>query len=121
VEIIERKENPALDRVELTFQWNHSGQATPSRSQMRDAAAKAEPGAIKAQVFIKNVNTRFGMSKTTGLALIYGSEEASSIEPEYVRSRYDQLSEKVEPKEKKTEESEPNEAESEESDGEGDA
>ena len=33
MEIIERKENPVLDRVELTFQWNHSGEATPSLSQ----------------------------------------------------------------------------------------
>ncbi len=121
MEIIERKENPALDRVELTFQWNHSGDATPSRSQMRDAAAKAEPGAIKEQVFIKNVNTRFGMSKTTGLALIYGSEDSASIEPEYVRTRYDQLSEKVEPKDKKAEEQESVKTESEDSDEEGEA
>ena len=113
MEIIERKENPALDRVELAFQWNHSGEATPSRLQMRDAAAKAEPGAIKAQVFIKNVNTRFGMSKTTGLAVIYGSEQSASIEPEYVRTRYDQLNEKVEPKETKAEEPQTEESEEE--------
>ena len=34
MEVINRKENPALDRVELQFQWDHSNEATPSLSQM---------------------------------------------------------------------------------------
>ena len=119
MEIIERKENPVLDRVELTFQWNHSGDATPSLSQMVDAAAKAEPGADKKLVFVKNVNTRFGMSRTSGLALIYGAAESASIEPDYVIERHKSLNE-TESKEKKAEEAEPEE-ESEESEEEGEA
>ena len=39
-------------------------------------------------VVVKNVNTRFGMSRTTGTALIYGSAESKSIEPEYVIERH---------------------------------
>ncbi|MBU38610.1 MAG: 30S ribosomal protein S24e [Euryarchaeota archaeon] len=119
MEIIERKENPVLDRVELTFQWNHSGDATPSLSQMVDAAAKAEPGADKKLVFVKNVNTRFGMSRTTGMALIYGTAESASIEPDYVIERHKSLNE-TESKEQKVEEAEPQE-ESEESAEEGEA
>ena len=119
MEIIERKENPVLDRVELTFQWNHSGDATPSLSQMVDAAAKAEPGADKKLVFVKNVNTRFGMSRTSGLALIYGAAESASIEPDYVIERHKSLNE-TEPKENKSEEAEPEE-QSEESEEEGEA
>ncbi len=119
MEIIERKENPVLDRVELTFQWNHSGDATPSLSQMVDAAAKAEPGADKKLVFVKNVNTRFGMSRTTGMALIYGTAESASIEPDYVIERHKSLNE-TESKEQKVEEAEPPE-ESEESAEEGEA
>jgi len=122
MEIIERKENPVLDRVELTFQWNHSGEATPSLSQMVDAAAKAEPGANKKLVFVKNVNTRFGMSRTSGLALIYGAEESTSIEPDYVIERHKSLNE-TESKEKVVEESESEEQEpeSEEVEGEGES
>ena len=108
MEIIERKENPVLDRVELTFQWNHSGESTPSLSEMVDAAAKAEPGADKKLVYVKNVNTRFGMSRTSGLALIYGAAESASIEPEYVIERHKSLNE-TEPKENKSEEAEPEE------------
>ena len=119
MEIIERKENPVLDRVELTFQWNHSGEATPSLTEMVDAAAKAEPGADKKLVYVKNVNTRFGMSRTSGLALIYGTAESASIEPEYVIERHKSLNE-TEPKENKSEEAEPEE-QSEESEEEGEA
>ena len=119
MEIIERKENPALDRVELTFQWNHSGESTPSLSEMVDAAAKAEPGADKKLVYVKNVNTRFGMSRTSGLALIYGAAESASIEPDYVIERHKSLNE-TEPKENKSEEAEPEE-QSEESEEEGEA
>ena len=108
MEIIERKENPVLDRVELTFQWNHSGEATPSLTEMVDAAAKAEPGADKKLVYVKNVNTRFGMSRTSGLALIYGTAESASIEPEYVIERHKSLKE-TKPKENKAEEAEPEE------------
>ena len=119
MEIIERKENPVLDRVELTFQWNHSGEATPSLTEMVDAAAKAEPGADKKLVYVKNVNTRFGMSRTSGLALIYGAAESASIEPDYVIERHKSLNE-TESKEKKVEEAEPEE-ESEEPEEEGEA
>ena len=84
MEIINRKDNPSLNRVELEFQWDHSNEATPSLSQMVEAAAKAEPGADRELVVVKNVNTRFGMSRTTGTALVYGSAESKSIEPEYV-------------------------------------
>ena len=119
MEIIERKENPVLDRVELTFQWNHSGGATPSLSEMVDAAAKAEPGADKKLVYVKNVNTRFGMSRTSGLALIYGAAESASIEPDYVIERHKSLNE-TQSKEKKVEEAEPEE-ESDEPEEEGEA
>ena len=88
MEILDRKENSALDRVELKFQWDHSNEATPSLSQMVKAAAKAEPGADSNLVIVKNVNTRFGMSRTTGTALIYGSSESKSIEPDYVIERH---------------------------------
>ena len=91
MEIIERKENPLLDRVELTFQWDHPNEPTPSLSQMVEAAAKSEPGADKKLVYVKNVGTRFGMSRTSGMALIYGSDESASIEPDYISERHKKL------------------------------
>ncbi len=119
MEIVERKENAVLDRVELSFQWNHAREATPSLSQMVDAAAKAEPGADKKLVFVKKVNTRFGMSRTSGLVLVYSSAESASIEPKYVVERHKSLSE-TKTKEKKAEDPIP-EGESTEVEEEGEA
>jgi|TARA_B100000959_G_scaffold99682_1_gene105447 small subunit ribosomal protein S24e len=88
VEIVERRENPLLDRVEIEFRWDHPNEPTPSLPQMIEAAAKSEPGADKKLVYVKNVDTRFGMSRTSGLALIYNSTDSASIEPEYVVDRH---------------------------------
>ena len=93
MEVTERKENPLLDRVEIRFVWNHSNSPTPSLAEMRAAAAKAEPGAKEELVFVKDVNTRFGMAQTTGMALVYGSAESAEFEPEFVKARHSSESE----------------------------
>jgi len=53
-----------LDRVELQFRWDHPNSPTPSLTQIVEATTKAEPGSKKNLVFVKNVNTRFGMART---------------------------------------------------------
>ena len=55
MEILERRENNLLNRVELTFQWDHPNDPTPSLAEMIEAAAKSEPGSNKDFVFVKNV------------------------------------------------------------------
>ena len=107
MEVTERKENPLLDRVEIHFVWNHANSPTPSRTDIRAAAARAEPGAKEELVFVKDVNTRFGMAQTTGMALVYGSAESAELEPEYVKSRHSSESDSTPP----TSESEPAEEE----------
>ena len=47
MEIIERKENSILNRIELTWQWRHTGAATPTRAQIIAAVMKMEPSATK--------------------------------------------------------------------------
>ena len=37
MEIIDRKENSILNRVELSWQWRHTGAATPTRAEIIDA------------------------------------------------------------------------------------
>ena len=117
MEIVERKENPLLDRVELSFVWDHPGKPTPSLSEMIEASAKSEPGSDKKLVFVKNVNTRFGMSRTTGLALVYGAEDSASIEPNYVSERH-KLEENTEDNESTESPQETEEAEMSEEEGE---
>ena len=88
MKVVERKENPLLDRVEIRFVWNHDSSRTPSRSEMVAAAAKADPGAKKELVFVKDVSTRYGRPQTTGLALIYGSSDSAVLESEYMKVRH---------------------------------
>ena len=92
----DRKENPLLDRVEITFSIRHDGKQTPSRAEIIGLLAQTEPGAKRDQIIVKNVDTRFGQALTTGLAHIYGTKEAMTVEPPYILERH---SEKEEAKE----------------------
>ena len=88
MEVIDRKENPLLGRVEIRFQWEHTNSPTPSLKEMVAAAAKAEPGAKENLVFLNEVKTRFGRPQTTGLALVYGTAESAALEPDFVKQRH---------------------------------
>ncbi|MBL11519.1 MAG: hypothetical protein CMB46_01740 [Euryarchaeota archaeon] len=91
MQVIERKDNPLLNRVEIRFVWDHPNTPTPKLEEMVSAATKIEPGANSDLVFVKDVSTRYGMPRTTGLALIYGSEEAASIEPNHIVMRHNRF------------------------------
>ena len=93
MEVIERKENPLLDRVEIRFLWNHDNSSPPSLKEMVAAAVKVEPGAKESMTFVKEVSTRYGRPQTTGLALVYGSSESAALESKYVRVRHGEKTE----------------------------
>ena len=88
MEIIDRKENPLLNRVEIEFRWNHEGKATPSRVDMLNEIASREPDSNRDLIVIKNVNTRFGQSSTTGLGIVYADAESMKVEPDYMHARF---------------------------------
>ena len=88
MEIIDRKENPLLNRVEIEFRWNHEGKATPSRVEMLNGIASIEPGSNRDLIVIKDVNTRFGQSSTTGLGIVYADAESMKVEPDYMHARF---------------------------------
>lgn len=104
MEIIDRKENPLLNRVEIEFRWNHEGAATPSRAEMLNGIASIEPGSNRELIVIKDVKTRFGMGSTTGLGLVYSDKESMKVEPSYMHERYAELrSASAEPEEEPAE------------------
>ena len=88
MEIVDRKENSLLSRIEIRFQLRHEQLATPSRSNLRSKVASLEPGSSASNVIVKDVITRFGQPLTTGLAFIYDSPEAMQIEPQYILDRH---------------------------------
>lgn len=88
MEVLDRKENNLLDRVEINFKWRHVGIATPSRDDLLNMAKSMEPGASKECIIIKDVNTRFGQPLTTGVAHIYGNKTSMIVEPKYMLERH---------------------------------
>ena len=111
MEIIDRKENPILNRVEISWQWRHTGAATPTRNEIIDAVLKMEPGATKDLVLVKSVSTRFGQPLTTGNAFVYGDRTDLEKEPKYILARHGSkeeaapVAEKSSPEEESTEDS----------------
>ena len=93
MQIIERRENKLLDRVEIDFQINHTGKPTPTRSSVAKSLAGLEPGSKTDLIVVKELSTRFGQALTTGVALIYANAEALSVEPAYVHERLTTISE----------------------------
>ena len=88
MQVLDRKENPLLDRVEIQFKIGHDGEKTPSRDSIISAVAQVEPGAKKELIIVKNINTRFGQPLTTGTAYIYGSSESMTVEPVHALKRH---------------------------------
>ena len=91
MEVINRKENSILNRVEISWQWRHVGAPTPTRSEIIAAVLKLEPGATKDRVLVKSVSTRFGQPLTIGDAYVYASRDDLEKEPKYILERHAQL------------------------------
>ena len=89
MEIVNRIENKLLNRVEISFRWQHIGKSTPSRKEVMDLVRTLEPGSNPDCIVVKDCNTRFGQPLTTGMAYIYGDEASMAVEPEYIHKRHE--------------------------------
>ena len=89
MEIVDRKENKLLNRVEIEFSWRHSGKSTPSRKEVMDLVKTLEPKSNSEFIVVKNCKTRFGQPLTTGMAYIYGDAESMKVEPDYIHKRHE--------------------------------
>ena len=111
-----RIDNEILERVELHFTVDHPKEPTPSLRELIEMVNKMEPGSIKSQTYIMEVNSRFGRSSTTGVAHVYSnSEAAENTVPTYVKDRHVRRGAHSEPVEEEPVEEEPVEEESEDS------
>jgi small subunit ribosomal protein S24e len=87
LEVVARKENPLLKRVEVRFKAIHKAEPTPTRDALRAFLAK-ELKATKDVVVIDHQASTFGRYETLGYAKIYKSkEEAVSIERRHILVR----------------------------------
>lgn len=86
-EIVSRKENPLLKRVEIEFKIVHHGEASPTRDIAKEEIAKLAK-ASKERVIIDSMNSQFGKPETLGYAKVYDSkEDALAIERKHILGR----------------------------------
>jgi small subunit ribosomal protein S24e len=87
VEVVSRKENPLLGRIEIQFKIAHSKEQTPRRNDVRDAIANLV-NSKKDRVIVDHMQTVFGKSETVGYAKVYDSSEAAiKIESDHILVR----------------------------------
>ena len=87
LEVVTRKENPLLKRVEVTFKATHKAEPTPTRDALRAFLAK-ELKATKDIVVIDFQASTFGRYETVGAAKVYKTkEEALAVERKHILVR----------------------------------
>ncbi|HIH75940.1 MAG TPA: 30S ribosomal protein S24e [Methanomassiliicoccales archaeon] len=87
IEIENKKPNALMDRTEVNFKADHSGEGSPKRADVK--AKLAEVLAVsKDKVVIDHMETEFGMGVSTGYAKVYGSaDSAKKFEKNYIQAR----------------------------------
>ena len=87
LEILERNDNPLLEREEINFRIRHPKDASPRRKQVREQLASAL-NAKASMVVIDNMDADFGRPETVGYAKHYKNQTAmQSIEAPHVLKR----------------------------------
>jgi len=99
LEVLQRKENPLLKRIEVTFKATHKAEPTPTRDALRAFLAK-ELKATKDIVVIDYQASTFGRYETVGAAKVYKSkEEALAVERKHILVRNKLIEPEVKEKE----------------------
>jgi small subunit ribosomal protein S24e len=99
LEVLQKKENPLLKRVEVTFKAIHKAEPTPTRDALRAFLAK-ELNATKDIVVIDSQASTFGRYETLGEAKVYKSkEQALAVERKHILVRNKLIAPEVKAKE----------------------
>jgi small subunit ribosomal protein S24e len=86
IEITKERENPLLDRNEITFNISNTG-ATPSRDNVKNKLV-AMLNSKYELVVLGNLTTEYGAQKTVGYAKIYlDAKRAAEVENDYIIER----------------------------------
>ncbi len=87
LEILTKRENMLLDRIEIQFKISHKNEKTPARDEVREKIA-AEINVGKENVIIDFMKSQYGKEETIGYAKVYKTvESAKSTESEHVLVR----------------------------------
>jgi small subunit ribosomal protein S24e len=87
IDIVDQRRNELLKRKELAFSMDHAGSGTPSRVEVRQKIADMVNADVE-RVYVGKIETKTGRRKAVGAANVYDSvEQATRVEPEYIRLR----------------------------------
>jgi small subunit ribosomal protein S24e len=87
IQVLERRENPLLKRIEVTFKVVHKAEPTPGREALRAELSKALR-ATKDVVIVDGAASTFGRYETRGYAKVYKTkEQALSVERRHILVR----------------------------------
>lgn len=87
IDIIDKKENKALDRTEVKFDCNYSGEATPKILDVKSKLV-ALLDTKKDLIVVDSIQPHYGQTKASCYAKIYGSTDSlADIETEHVLSK----------------------------------
>jgi small subunit ribosomal protein S24e len=76
IEIVDKKENQLLDRIEVKFKAAHDKEGTPQREVVREKLASMLK-ATKERVIVDSMGSEFGRMETFGYAKVYKTKEAA--------------------------------------------
>ncbi len=104
IEIISKKENPLVGRLEVNFKVSHPKEITPARKHIREEIASLLK-IKKDRIVIDNMKPEFGKPETIGYAKVYKTkDDALQMETNAVLKRNALLEEEKEEKKEKAEE-----------------
>ena len=87
LEIVSKKDNLLLDRIELEVLLRHIGEPTPKRDDVRETVAASQK-AEKGRVVVDHLDPTFGMGVTRGYVKVYSTKQAAlAVEEEPIKKR----------------------------------
>jgi ribosomal protein S24E len=96
VEIISKKDNPVIGRLEVNFKVTHPKEITPHRKDIRDEIATLLK-VNKERIVIDNMKPEFGKPETMGYAKVYrNKDDALQSETKAILKRNKLIEEKKE-------------------------
>jgi len=108
LEMLSKRENPLLNRMEIKFKVSHADGKTPNRNGIREHLASAMK-VKKELIVVDHVKSQFGIGESHGYAKVYKTkQDAIKTEPDHMLKR-NKLLEEEKPKEQAPKEEPPKE------------
>jgi len=86
IKILDKHENPLMNRTEIKAEVMHAGAATPKRGEVRKLIA-AQLGAEENLTVVKKLEPTFGNKSKLQVMIYQDAKQMEKIEPKYIIGR----------------------------------